>query len=59
MLILLRLLSEKHQFNLVSSEIHNRTRLTKHEQVSVAPRCNVTVTRLNIFSSCCSDSRSF
>ncbi|XP_030200679.1 uronyl 2-sulfotransferase a isoform X2 [Gadus morhua] len=34
-LILLRLLSEKHQFNLVSSEIHNRTRLTKHEQVDL------------------------
>lgn len=32
--ILLRLLAEKHQFNLVSSDIHNKTRLTKHEQVS-------------------------
>lgn len=31
--ILLRLLAEKHQFNLVSSDIHNKTRLTKHEQV--------------------------
>uniref|UniRef100_A0A3B4UZQ1 Uronyl 2-sulfotransferase n=1 Tax=Seriola dumerili TaxID=41447 RepID=A0A3B4UZQ1_SERDU len=30
--ILLRLLAEKHQFNLVSSDIHNKTRLTKHEQ---------------------------
>lgn len=32
--ILLRLLAEKHQFNLISSDIHNKTRLTKHEQVS-------------------------
>lgn len=32
--ILLRLLAEKHQFNLVSSDIHNKTRLTKHEQVT-------------------------
>lgn len=31
--ILLRLLAEKHQFNLVSSDIHNKTRLSKHEQV--------------------------
>lgn len=34
--ILLRLLAEKHQFNLVSSDIHNKTRLTKHEQVRAA-----------------------
>ncbi|XP_074472279.1 uronyl 2-sulfotransferase a isoform X1 [Sebastes fasciatus] len=33
--ILLRLLAEKHQFNLVSSDIHNKTRLTKHEQVDL------------------------
>lgn len=33
--ILLRLLAEKHQFNLVSSDIHNKTRLSKHEQVRV------------------------
>jgi len=32
--LLLRILAEKHQFNLVSSDIHNKTRLTKHEQVS-------------------------
>ncbi|XP_047015680.1 uronyl 2-sulfotransferase a isoform X2 [Ictalurus punctatus] len=30
--LLLRILAEKHQFNLVSSDIHNKTRLTKHEQ---------------------------
>ncbi|KAG7263454.1 hypothetical protein CRUP_034145 [Coryphaenoides rupestris] len=28
----------KHEFNLVSSEIHNRTRLTKHEQVGLSDR---------------------
>uniref|UniRef100_A0A3P9KQ97 Uronyl 2-sulfotransferase n=1 Tax=Oryzias latipes TaxID=8090 RepID=A0A3P9KQ97_ORYLA len=33
--ILLRLLAEKHQFNLFSSDIHNKTRLTKHEQVDL------------------------
>lgn len=33
--ILLRLLSEKHQFTLVSSDIHNKTRLTKYEQVDL------------------------
>ncbi|XP_061609181.1 uronyl 2-sulfotransferase a [Phyllopteryx taeniolatus] len=33
--ILLRLLAEKHQFNLISSDIHNKTRLTKHEQVDL------------------------
>ncbi|KAI4801975.1 hypothetical protein KUCAC02_019839 [Chaenocephalus aceratus] len=33
--ILLRLLAEKHQFNLVSSDIHNKTRITKHEQVDL------------------------
>ncbi|CAB1340064.1 unnamed protein product, partial [Coregonus sp. 'balchen'] len=33
--ILLRLLAERHQFNLVSSDIHNKTRLTKHEQVDL------------------------
>ncbi|TWW68848.1 Uronyl 2-sulfotransferase [Takifugu flavidus] len=37
--ILLRLLAEKHQFNLVSSDIHNKTRLTKHEQTSGSPSC--------------------
>lgn len=36
--ILLRLLAEKHQFNLVSSDIHNKTRLTKHEQVRATRR---------------------
>ncbi|XP_076844182.1 uronyl 2-sulfotransferase a isoform X2 [Brachyhypopomus gauderio] len=30
--LLLRFLAEKHQFTLVSSDIHNKTRLTKHEQ---------------------------
>ncbi|MBN3311123.1 UST sulfotransferase, partial [Amia calva] len=30
--LLLRILSERHQFNLFSSDIHNRTRLSKHEQ---------------------------
>ncbi|XP_061756585.1 uronyl 2-sulfotransferase a isoform X3 [Nerophis ophidion] len=34
-LILLRLLSETHQFNLISSDIHNKTRLTKDEQVEL------------------------
>lgn len=33
--LLLRILAEKHQFNLVSSDIHNKTRLTKHEQVDL------------------------
>ncbi|KAL0967768.1 hypothetical protein UPYG_G00256610 [Umbra pygmaea] len=33
--ILLRLLAERHQFNLLSSDIHNKTRLTKHEQVDL------------------------
>ncbi|KAK6295527.1 hypothetical protein J4Q44_G00347530 [Coregonus suidteri] len=33
--ILLRLLAERHQFNLISSDIHNKTRLTKHEQVDL------------------------
>lgn len=33
--ILLRLLAEKNQFNLVSADIHNKTRLTKHEQVDL------------------------
>lgn len=31
--LLLRILSEKHGFNLVTSDIHNKTRLTKNEQV--------------------------
>ncbi|XP_038312616.1 uronyl 2-sulfotransferase isoform X3 [Canis lupus familiaris] len=30
--LLLRILSEKHGFNLVTSDIHNKTRLTKNEQ---------------------------
>ncbi|XP_073527496.1 uronyl 2-sulfotransferase isoform X3 [Phyllobates terribilis] len=30
--LLLRMLSEKHGFNLVTSDIHNKTRLTKSEQ---------------------------
>lgn len=38
--ILLRLLAEKHQFNLVSSDIHNKTRLTKHEQVRQIRLCS-------------------
>uniref|UniRef100_A0A673JSR5 Uronyl 2-sulfotransferase-like n=1 Tax=Sinocyclocheilus rhinocerous TaxID=307959 RepID=A0A673JSR5_9TELE len=33
--LLLRILAEKHQFNLLSSDIHNKTRLTKHEQVDL------------------------
>ncbi|XP_035279783.1 uronyl 2-sulfotransferase a isoform X3 [Anguilla anguilla] len=33
--LLLRILAERHQFNLVSSDIHNKTRLTKHEQVDL------------------------
>ncbi|XP_060770065.1 uronyl 2-sulfotransferase a isoform X2 [Neoarius graeffei] len=33
--LLLRILAEKHKFNLVSSDIHNKTRLTKHEQVEL------------------------
>ncbi|KAK2531409.1 Ust [Columba guinea] len=33
--LLLRILSEKHGFNLVTSDIHNKTRLTKNEQASV------------------------
>lgn len=32
--LLLRILSERHGFNLVTSDIHNKTRLTKNEQVS-------------------------
>ncbi|KAG8583015.1 hypothetical protein GDO81_008254 [Engystomops pustulosus] len=33
--LLLRILSEKHGFNLVTSDIHNKTRLTKSEQVEL------------------------
>ncbi|XP_028653712.1 uronyl 2-sulfotransferase a [Erpetoichthys calabaricus] len=33
--LLLRILSERHQFNLVASDVHNKTRLTKHEQVDL------------------------
>ncbi|KAJ8409746.1 hypothetical protein AAFF_G00218050 [Aldrovandia affinis] len=33
--LLLRILAERHQFNMVSSDIHNKTRLTKHEQVDL------------------------
>ncbi|KAG9336217.1 hypothetical protein JZ751_002564 [Albula glossodonta] len=33
--LLLRILAERHQFTLVSSDIHNKTRLTKHEQVDL------------------------
>ncbi|KAG9347625.1 hypothetical protein JZ751_005196, partial [Albula glossodonta] len=33
--LLLRILAERHQFNLVSSDIHNKTRLTNHEQVDL------------------------
>lgn len=33
--LLLRILSEKHGFNLVTSEIHNKTRLTKSEQMEL------------------------
>ncbi|XP_048829787.1 uronyl 2-sulfotransferase-like [Brienomyrus brachyistius] len=33
--LLLRVLAERHHFTLVSSEIHNKTRLTKHEQVDL------------------------
>lgn len=44
--LLLRILSEKHGFNLVTSDIHNKTRLTKNEQVSCLwPRLNCTLLR--------------
>ncbi|XP_075410523.1 uronyl 2-sulfotransferase [Tenrec ecaudatus] len=33
--LLLRILSEKHGFNLVTSDIHNKTRLTKSEQMEL------------------------
>uniref|UniRef100_A0A8C6SZ73 Uronyl 2-sulfotransferase n=1 Tax=Neogobius melanostomus TaxID=47308 RepID=A0A8C6SZ73_9GOBI len=33
--MLLKLLAERHHFNLVSSEIHNKTRLSKHEQITL------------------------
>ncbi|XP_068610047.1 uronyl 2-sulfotransferase a [Brachionichthys hirsutus] len=33
--ILLRSLAEKHQFNLVSSDVHNRTRITIQEQMGL------------------------
>ncbi|KAG7465681.1 hypothetical protein MATL_G00156210 [Megalops atlanticus] len=33
--LLLRILAERHSFTLVSSDIHNKTRLTKHEQVDL------------------------
>lgn len=39
--LLLRILSEKHGFNLVTSDIHNKTRLTKNEQVSWTSRCQI------------------
>lgn len=31
--LLLRMLADRHQFTLISSDIHNKTRLTKREQV--------------------------
>ena len=37
--ILLKTLAEKHQFNLISSDIHNKTRLSKHEQVRPEGYC--------------------
>lgn len=44
--LLLRILSEKHGFNLVTSDIHNKTRLTKNEQVSgLWPWLNCTLLR--------------
>ncbi|XP_025019679.1 uronyl 2-sulfotransferase [Python bivittatus] len=33
--LLLRILSERHGFNLVTSDIHNKTRLTKNEQMEL------------------------
>ncbi|KAG5265793.1 hypothetical protein AALO_G00246440 [Alosa alosa] len=33
--LLLRILADRHQFTLVSSDIHNKTRLTKHEQATL------------------------
>ncbi|KAE8602148.1 hypothetical protein XENTR_v10013896 [Xenopus tropicalis] len=33
--LLLRILSEKHGFNLVTSDIHNKTRLTRNEQMEL------------------------
>ena len=39
--ILLKTLAEKHQFNLISSDIHNKTRLSKHEQVRPEGYCRV------------------
>ncbi|MBN3271658.1 UST sulfotransferase, partial [Polyodon spathula] len=33
--LLLRILSERQDFNLVASDIHNKTRLTKHEQADL------------------------
>ncbi|XP_073668405.1 uronyl 2-sulfotransferase isoform X1 [Paramisgurnus dabryanus] len=34
MVLLLRLLADRHQFTLISSDIHNKTRLSKREQVT-------------------------
>ncbi|KAK1793329.1 hypothetical protein P4O66_011711 [Electrophorus voltai] len=33
--LLLRILAEKHQFTLISSDIHNKTRLSKREQLNL------------------------
>ncbi|XP_048858298.1 uronyl 2-sulfotransferase a [Brienomyrus brachyistius] len=39
--LLLRILAEKHRFNLVSSDIHNKTRLTEQEQVDLMKNISV------------------
>lgn len=52
--LLLRILSEKHGFNLVTSDIHNKTRLTKNEQVSCLwPWLNCTLLQfIGVISGC-------
>uniref|UniRef100_A0A4W4DMG0 Sulfotransferase n=1 Tax=Electrophorus electricus TaxID=8005 RepID=A0A4W4DMG0_ELEEL len=39
--LLLRILAEKHQFTLISSDIHNKTRLSKREQLNLMK--NITI----------------
>ncbi|XP_073725282.1 uronyl 2-sulfotransferase [Misgurnus anguillicaudatus] len=42
MVLLLRLLADKHQFTLISSDIHNKTRLSKREQANLVQNISST-----------------
>lgn len=39
--LLLRMLADRHRFTLISSDIHNKTRLTKREQVIKNDHCQL------------------